>query len=188
MTASSAGSEEHIKVSSQVQQGWGKFLLLGILMIIGGMFVVAMPLASTFAVTFVIASCLIAVGVVQLWHAFSVKGWKGVVWQVLLGLIAIVGGALIFYHPVIGTVALTLVVASIFVAQGVSQLMLSFALRPRDGWGWVLFAGLVSLGAGICIFYGFPLSADWVLGTLAGISIIINGWSYLAIGIAGKAS
>lgn len=73
-------------------------------------------------------------------------------------------------------------------AQGISQILLAFKLKPHDGWVWVLIAGLVSLVAGAMIWLELPSSAAWALGLLAGISVLINGWSYIAIALAAKAS
>jgi uncharacterized membrane protein HdeD (DUF308 family) len=38
------------------------------------------------------------------------------------------------------------------------------------------------------IWLELPSSAAWALGLLAGISVLINGWSYIAIALAAKAS
>ncbi|MTI19295.1 HdeD family acid-resistance protein [Rhodobacteraceae bacterium RKSG542] len=179
-------SEVAAQMTEMVKKHWGRFLALGIILVIGGIIVIAMPVASSIAVALVIAFALILVGALQIWHAFSVKGWGGFLWELITGLIAVIGGIAIYYNPVFGTAALTLVMSAAFVAQGVSQAIFAFKLRPHDGWGWILLSGIVSMIAGLCIFFEFPMSAAWALGLVAGISIMFNGWSYIAIAIAAR--
>lgn len=172
------------KLTQLVRDNWWKFLVLGVLMVIGGMIVLVMPLASSIGVALVIGLVLIVVGVLQIWHAMQVKAWAGFLWQTLTGLIAIIGGIAIYYNPVAGTEALTLILSIVFMAQGVAQAMFAFRLKPHDGWGWILASGIISVAAGILILFDFPGSSAWALGLVAGISIMFNGWSYIAISLA----
>jgi len=167
-----------------VRDNWWKFLVLGVLMVIGGTIVLVIPYASSIAVALVIGLVLIVVGVLQLWHAMQVKEWGGFLWQSLIGVIALVGGIAIYYNPVAGTEALTLVLSVVFIAQGIAQAMFSFRLRPHSSWGWILASGIIAIGAGLMIMLDFPGSIAWALGLVAGISIMFNGWSYVAIALA----
>jgi uncharacterized membrane protein HdeD (DUF308 family) len=49
-------------------------------------------------------------------------------------------------------------------------------------------AGIVSLAAGVMIWIDLPGSATWALGLIAGVSVLVNGWSYIAIALAARAS
>ncbi|WP_235974866.1 HdeD family acid-resistance protein [Stappia albiluteola] len=172
--------------TSVVRDKWVLFLILGIVLVIGGLLAITVPLASSIAVAIVIAAVLVIGGVVQIWQSFSVKGWGGFLWQLITGIVALVGGVLIYANPVFGALALTIVVAAIFIAQGASQLVLGFRIRPHDGWGWIVTGGVISILAGLMIWFEFPVSGTWALGLLAGISILFNGWSYIAIALAAR--
>jgi len=172
----------------KIQDNWGWFLALGIALVIGGMILIAAPLATSIAVTILIAAVLFVGGLVQIYNAFKTQGSGSFLWNLITGLIAVIGGIVIYVNPLAGTFALTLVIAAIFIAQGISQILLAFKLKPHEGWVWVLVAGLVSLAAGVMIWLELPSSAAWALGLLAGISVLINGWSYIAIALAAKAS
>ncbi|SFK79256.1 Uncharacterized membrane protein HdeD, DUF308 family [Pseudovibrio ascidiaceicola] len=167
-----------------VRDNWLKFLVLGVLMVIGGTIVLVIPYASSIAVALVIGLVLIVVGVLQLWHAMQVKEWGGFLGQSLIGIIALVGGVAIYYNPVAGTEALTLVLSAVFIAQGIAQALFSFRLRPHTSWGWILASGVIAIAAGLMILLDFPASTAWALGLVAGISIMFNGWSYVAIALA----
>ncbi|ADZ69995.1 HdeD family acid-resistance protein [Polymorphum gilvum] len=172
--------------SEKVRESWVWFLLLGILLVAGGLVLVAAPLASSIAITLLIALVLVGGGAVQIYHAFRCQGWTGFLWDLITGLIALIGGVVIYTQPLAGTLALTLVVAAVFLAQGAGQLVFAFRLRPHDGWGWIAAAGVVSLAAGVLIWFEFPSSAAWALGLVAGLSVAFNGWSYITIALAAR--
>ncbi|MHC5652903.1 HdeD family acid-resistance protein [Stappia sp. ICDLI1TA098] len=175
-----------VSVTDTVRAKWGWFLALGIALVIGGGLMIALPLASSIAVTLVIAMVFAVAGVLQIWHAFSVKAWSGFLWSIATGLIALIGGAAVYFNPLVGTFTLTLVVAGILLAQGITQILLALKVRPHDGWGWLLVAGVISLAAGLCIWFEFPSSALWALGLMGGIAVLMNGWSYIAIALAAR--
>lgn len=79
---------------------------------------------------------------------------------------------------------LTVVVAIVFVSEGFIKTVLSFQMRPLAGSGWLLFNGIVSFVFGVMLWAQLPSSALWALGTLAGISIMISGWTLVMIPIA----
>ena len=60
----------------------------------------------------------------------------------------------------------------------------AFRMRPLAGWGWLLFDGILSLVIGMMLWVQFPSSALWALGILAGISILISGWTMVMLGVA----
>ena len=50
------------------------------------------------------------------------------------------------------------------------------------GWGWLLFAGIVSVLLGVMLWSQFPLSGIWALGILVGIKLIFSGIVIVASG------
>jgi uncharacterized membrane protein HdeD (DUF308 family) len=74
----------------------------------------------------------------------------------------------------------------VFIAKGVVQLILGFRFRPNANWGWIVAAGVVAVILGLMILAQWPFSSVWVLGTLAGISLIFSGWSYIMIAMAAR--
>lgn len=184
MTAAVQTTED---MKTKIQENWGWFLALGIALVLGGIILIAAPLATSVAVTILIAAVLFIGGLVQIYHAFKTQGTAAFLWDLITGIIAVIGGIVIYVNPLAGTFALTLVIAAIFAAQGVSQILLAFKLSPHEGWVWVLIAGVVSLAAGVMIWMDLPGSAAWALGLIAGISVLVNGWSYIAIALAARA-
>jgi uncharacterized membrane protein HdeD (DUF308 family) len=162
------------------------FIVLGVVFIIGGVFAIAMPLAGTLVATLAVGWALIFVGVLDLIQSWSTKNWGGFIWQLVIGLIILVGGIAVLIDPIVAALTLTLLVGVIFIAKGVVQLVLGFQFRPNANWGWIVAAGVLAVVLGLMILAQWPLSGAWVLGTLVGISLIFSGWSYVMIAIAAR--
>lgn len=172
--------------STSVREKWGWFLFLGIVFVIGGICAIAMPLISSVTVTVFLAVVLVIAGIFQIFQSFSVQAWGGFLWQLVVGIVVLIGGVAIYMSPVVGSVALTLIIASVFMAKGIFQIALSMRVRPMDGWGWILAAGIIAFLAGLFILLQYPFSGLWVPGTLAGISLLFTGWSYIALALAAR--
>ena len=170
----------------EIRKHSGWFIALGVAFIIGGVFAITAPLVASIAVALVVGWSLIFVGIVQLIHSWSTRDWGGFIWQVIIGLIILAGGISMIIDPIVATVTLTLLLGLVFIAKGAMQLILGFRFRPHANWGWIVAAGVVAIVLGVMILVQWPTSSIWVLGTLAGISLIFSGWSYIMIALAAR--
>jgi uncharacterized membrane protein HdeD (DUF308 family) len=168
----------------QVGRHSGWFMALGVAFIVGGFLALIMPLVAGIAVALAVGWVFIFVGIIQLIHAWQIRGWGGVVWQMIIGLIILAGGIALITDPIVGTLTLTLLLGIVFIAKGIMQIIFGVNYRPHMGWGWIVGAGVLSAVVGVLILFSWPISAAWALGTLAGISLIFSGWSYIAIAMA----
>ncbi len=185
MSEAMSGASAVEQVTETVRRNWGWFLALGIVFILGGALAIAMPEISTLATTLIVATMLGFCGVMQIIHAFQTRGWSGFLWNLATGIIQLVGGAVIYFNPFAGAVAITLVIAAVLMAQGVSQIALAFKVRPFDGWGWLLTAGIIAVLAGVLIAIQ-PFAALSLPGILVGLSLIFSGSAYVAISLAAR--
>jgi uncharacterized membrane protein HdeD (DUF308 family) len=173
------------KINDVIQHpGW--FIALGVAFIIGGILAIYMPTFASIAVALTVGWVFIFVGVAGLVQAWQVWSWSGAIWTAITGLITLAGGIALLLYPDVGALSLTLLLGAVFVAKGISQIIFGFNYRPFDGWGWVVAAGVLSVVVGGLILFSWPSSADWALGTLAGVSLIFSGWSYIAMGTAAR--
>jgi uncharacterized membrane protein HdeD (DUF308 family) len=175
-------------VSESVRKNWVWFLILGIVLVVCGLFAISMPLAAGWAVTWVLGWSLIVAGVVQVVQSFSVSSWGGLIWQIIVGLVMLVGGYLVFANPLASLLTVTVLIAWVFLVQGVAQVVMSFRVRPDDGWVWILISGIVSVVVALMIFNRFPTNAAYLPGLLAGISITFNGITYIIISMAARSA
>lgn len=122
----------------------------------------------------------------MLLHAFSVKQWGGFLLGLLIGLLYIVAGGWLAFFPFTGIVTLTILLAALFLAEGVLEVIMALRVRPHGGWGWLLLSGLVAVAIGVLIAAELPNSAVWAIGLLAGVNLISTGVSFIVVALAGR--
>jgi uncharacterized membrane protein HdeD (DUF308 family) len=171
-------------MATQVKHLTGWSIVVSLLMILAGILAIGLPLAAGIAVNFVVAWALMISGVAHLAFGWHIRAMGGAIWQVLLGALYISIGVYLLLRPVAGLVTLTLALAIYLFAEGLLELILSFQVRPRNGWGWLLFDGVVTLILAIMIWRAWPMSTEWVIGTLVGISMIFSGATRLMLSLA----
>ena len=157
---------------------------LGIVTIIMGSAAILFPLFGSIAVAIVIGFTFVIAGIAQIIAAFSYPKWGVRILTFIVGVLCLVAGVFLLANPVEGIFALTIVVAAIFLVEGILKTIYAFRMRPLTGWGWLLFDGILSVVIGLMIRVQFPSSALWALGILAGISILISGWTMVMLGVA----
>lgn len=173
-------------IAAEVKHLTGWSIAVSLLIILAGILAIVFPGAAGFAVNFVVASMLIFSGLAHLVFGWHIRAIGGFIWQVLLGALYIGVGVYLFTHWFAGLVTLTLALAFYLFAEGVLELILSFHLRPRQGWGWLLLDGIVTLILAIMIWRAWPMSTEWVIGTLVGISMIFSGATRLMFSLASR--
>jgi uncharacterized membrane protein HdeD (DUF308 family) len=152
---------------------WG--IVWGVLLIILGMLAIAEPLVAAIALATFIAWLLIFVGIVHVALAFHAHSGTSMGWKLLIGLAYIFIGGYLLFRPVVGVATLTLMLAFLFMVEGVLDFMLWWKLRSSDGAFWILVDSIVTLVLGAMIYMHWPSSSAWAIGTLVGISMIISG-------------
>lgn len=159
-------------------------ILWSILLIIFGTLAIIAPLLAARAVTALIVWLIIFAGWDHLVYAFHAKGAGGVIWEALVALAYIVIGIYLVLHPLLRVASLTLLLASLFFAEGVLEVISYFQTARHRGSGWLLFDGIITLILGGLIWAHWPSSSLWVIGTLVGVSMIISGVARMMISLA----
>ncbi len=173
-------------VFGKLKKNWGWLLALGIVCIALGTLGLYMTFAYTLATVWAFGMLILAAGIFQLINTYLCKGWKSVLWHVLIALLYVAAGGVIALDPLLASSFLTLVLAGILIAVGVSRIVIGIQLRPADGWYWPLLSGLVSILLGGMIIAQWPASGLWVIGLFVAIELIVNGWSYLFVALAAR--
>jgi uncharacterized membrane protein HdeD (DUF308 family) len=174
------GSSEIVRQSS----GWS--IVWGVLLVIFGMLAIAAPFLAAIAITAVVAWLIILAGIIHLTLGFQVHGAGSVIWKVLIGLAYICFGGYLIWHPLLRVAALTLVLASLFLIEGILDIILYFKLRSVRGSVWELFNGVITLLLGILIYFHWPSSSLWALGTLVGVSMIVSGLTRVMLSLGAR--
>jgi uncharacterized membrane protein HdeD (DUF308 family) len=169
-----------------IAERWGWFLALGIVLLLAGIAAIAFPLLSTIAAKIALGWIFLAGGAVLIIHGFSIKEWRGFLLGLLIGLLYLVAGGWLAFFPFTGIVTLTILLAALFLAEGVLEAIMAVRVRPHEGWGWLLLSGLVAIAVGVLIAYELPSSATWAIGLLAGVNMLSTGVSFVVLALAGR--
>ena len=159
-------------------------LLWGVLLIVFGMMAVGSPFYAAVAVNAVVAWLIALAGVVHLMLGFRAHAAGSRVWKLLVGIAYVCFGVYLVMHPVLGVASLTLVLASLFLLEGVLDIVLYVKMRTLEAAGWVLLDGIVSLVLGLMIYMQWPSSSGWAIGTLVGVSLIFSGVARVMMSLA----
>jgi uncharacterized membrane protein HdeD (DUF308 family) len=154
-------------------RGWSIFL--GILLVVAGVVSIAAPMFAGIAASVFFGWLILIGGIAHLVYAWSERGAGAVIWQLLIGLVYLVAALYMLVEPVAGVVALTLVLVFYITLEGIFELIVFARLRRRSGSVWFLVDGLVSLLLAGLIFFHWPSSSFWAVGTLVGISLLFSG-------------
>jgi uncharacterized membrane protein HdeD (DUF308 family) len=171
---------------TQVRKEAGRFIWLGVALMVIGVAALVFPAVSTLAATFFVGWILILSGAATLFGAFSIRGAGPFFAALVLGLLSVAAGVFIFARPQIGELAITLSLGALFMLQGAFELVLAFELRAARGWQWMLLSALASILLAIVILAGWPGTSMITLGIVLGVNFISSGLAYLMLGGAVK--
>jgi uncharacterized membrane protein HdeD (DUF308 family) len=165
-----------------VQKHWWLFLLLGVLLILGGIIAIGYPFLSSLGAVMVLGIVLIVSGVFAIIGAFWAGKWSALLLQLLVGILYVMAGMAIRDAPVESTALVTLFIAAFFIVVGAFRVIVSLVERFPQ-WGWALLNGIVTLLAGLIIYDTFPASTLWVIGLLVGLELLFNGWTWVMLAL-----
>lgn len=176
------------KLTTTVRAHWKAFLFEGILLVVLGFAAMVVPVMASLAVTVFLGWMFLISGVAGLAMTFWARRSPGMWWSLISGLLGIAAGIVLLAKPAQGMLTLTFVVGAYFLAEGVASIM--YALQHRKElsarWSWMLFSGLMDILIAFMIISGLPGSAEWALGLLVGINLIIGGSSLIGMALAAR--
>lgn len=183
-TASPAqGLRGPIGVAKRIS-GW--YIAAAVLFIFLGIFAIIEPGVAGLGVTLLVGWLLIFGGVMHFVAAFKGGGAKHVIFQVLIGILYLIGGFYFLTHTIMAVGTLTLLLAGIILAEGVLEIIAYFRTRGEGASGWLLLNGIITLLLGGLIWFHWPSSSVWAIGTLVGVNLLMTGISRLMFGMAAR--
>jgi len=157
------------------------FKILGIILIVAGVFSIMVPIVTELTVVLLIGIALIISGISHIIHAIPTRNWKGVFFGILSGIIFLIAGIILIDKPGKALEFFTLVFAMLIFMEGIFEIFTFFQL-PSDGpRGWILFSGIVAVFLGTLIWRQWPWSSAWFLGTIIGVTLILKGWALVSL-------
>jgi uncharacterized membrane protein HdeD (DUF308 family) len=181
-----AETTEH-SIAHAVKQDAGLLMVIGIITVILGVLSIMAPLITGVAIAVLVGILLLAGGFMRTLFAFRCKTWGKGLLTFVLGLLAFLCGLVMLTRPILGLTSLTLVLAVYFIVDGLFEVAGGLQLKPVNGWGWMLFGGIVSILLGLMIWRQWPVSGAWAIGILVGIKLLLAGWEMVGLGMAARA-
>ncbi len=159
--------------------GWD--IVLGIAVVVAGAVVLGhVATASLVSILFtgwmaLIGGIVLVVGAIVGWRSGARRS------DLLAGVLFVILGIGFLRNPGAGLLVLTLLAGSLLVLGGVARVAAAFeAEAPRA----MLFVnGIVTFLLGLLILLRWPVSALWLLGTIIGVQLLIDG---VTLAVAGR--
>jgi len=147
-------------------------IIWGILLIVFGVLAIGSPFLAAVAVSAVIAWLIILAGVVHVILAFHIHRASSMIWKLLVGLAYLFFGVYLLMHPALAVASLTLVLASLFLIEGILDIILFFQMQlgvhPAEAGFPVLWTCRMSTTEKGCRSLGF-------------LSMMTRGWCTCSI-------
>jgi uncharacterized membrane protein HdeD (DUF308 family) len=162
-------------------QSWQATVILGAVTLILGLIVSFHPSGSLNVIAVLLGVLMICSGVFHVVRIFG-RGEAHRVWLGISGLLLIVIGLVLIRHLHLTTAIIGLYVGISWVVQGVTALIAGIVGAGREGRGWWIAFGALSLIAGIVVTAS-PVSSVTVLAVLLGIWFAVIGFFEIIAGI-----
>ena len=154
--------------------------ILGVVLVILGIYVLSNAVLATAVSVFVIGWTALIGGIMMLIAALlTIRDRFS--WSTLLGgAVLAVLGLFVLRNPLVGALAITLMVGSLFFVSGVARIGLAFSV---DTYRWIfIFSGVVSLALGLWILFNPTAATLTLIGVLLGVQVISEGITLLVAG------
>ncbi len=165
-----------------VRASWYWFVLLGVALVLLGVFAMTYAEFVSFTTAVFIGYLLLVAGVCYIVGAFFTRGWGGFFLSLLAGVLHLAVGLIVVDDPVEAVLVYTLVMAVFFFVEGLFRILSALAGRFRH-WGWVLANGVITLLLGVMIWRHWPASGLIVIGLFLGINLAVSGMTFITLGL-----
>ena len=160
-------------LSGVVRQASTLSLVWGVLLICLGVLAVGSPMVAAVAVNVFVAWLIVMAGVVHLIVAFHTREAGSVIWRLLVGLAYICFGGYLIARPALGVASLTLVLASLFLVEGIFNIVMYFKVRKIDigmaGNGAIAALVAITAPSGYVELWAAP-----IIGAVAGVIVVFG--------------
>jgi uncharacterized membrane protein HdeD (DUF308 family) len=173
-------------ITGEIKEATGMSIGMAAVMIVLGFLAVLLPFATGIGIAILVGWIIAFSGFAYLAYAFAAQGAGAFLWRTLIGVVYVIGGVYLAFHAGLALESLTLVVAAIFFAEGVLDIVVFFQFRSLSGSGWILFDSVVTLLLAYLIWRPWPSSSIWAIGTLVGINLIVSGFTRLMYSVAAR--
>ncbi|MET3845950.1 HdeD family acid-resistance protein [Bradyrhizobium sp. OAE829] len=175
-------------MGAAVKTHWKAFLFEGILLAVLGLAAMIVPPLASLAVAIFLGWMFLISGIAGLVVTYWARQMPGFWWSLFSAALAVLAGLVLLARPMQGVLTLTIIVGAYFLIEGVTTIM--YALEHRrelsGRWSWLLVSGLMDILISFLIIAGLPGSAEWAIGLLVGINLVLGGASLVGMALAAR--
>jgi uncharacterized membrane protein HdeD (DUF308 family) len=166
---------------------WWLSILLGIVLILAGLFVLRDAVAAKVVSAVAFGVALLLAGLFEIVQSLWAPDWSVVLWRAAVGALYAIGGGALIADPLAASEVVTLAFAAALVASGAVRVFL--AMTHSQPLAWLLSAsGTLGIVGGLVILFKWPLSGLWVFGLAVGADLLLHGAWWVASGWAERES
>ena len=174
-----------LKEIKRTVKNWWIFLILGIFLVICGVWVMMTPLESYITLAIFFSVMVFVNGIFDI--AFSIsnskmlKGWG---WHLAGGILETLLGVILMIHPALTMNILPLMLGFWLMFGAVSIISGAFDLKSYKikGWGWLLVLGILIMIFSFMVI-GNPIFGSGTIVIMTSIAIVAYGFSYITFGL-----
>jgi uncharacterized membrane protein HdeD (DUF308 family) len=158
-------------------KNWWWFLITGLLFIGAGIAIFMKPTEGYVGLSILFSVMMISSGFSQIFFSTGnsnvLRGWG---WILVSGIIDLALGTYLLIYPVVTMATLPYFVGFWLIFRSFYIMGSSFDLKSlnADGWGWLLFGGIVMLVLGFLVVY-YPAAGAVSIIAASGAAFIVGG-------------
>ncbi len=176
-----------VQVPHDIVHYWGWFLAFGIALLLLGAAAVARSFAATVVTMLFFGWLLVFASAIEIGQAILVGHWAGFFYHLLSAVLFGIAGFILIARPLISAEAITILIATLFLASGIFQLIAAVAVAT-PGRGWQALDGIITFVLGLLVLAQWPASGFWVIGLLVGIDLVFYGCLWIALALRVRAA
>ena len=175
----------HWASREDLRKGWLGFMLLGICLVILGLYALGHTIFTTIVSVQIFGWLLIIAGVMEAFYGFWRRRWGGFFLDLLTGLLYVAIGVMIVASPARAAEALTLLIAFYLILAAFFRLFAAISGQFQH-WFWILCHGAIDLVLGIWIWRSWPLDSLLIIGLFVSIDLMLNGFTLVMLALAAR--
>ncbi|MEM8629837.1 MAG: DUF308 domain-containing protein [Pseudomonadota bacterium] len=154
---------------------WMKWLLLGILSIVFGLFVLSNTGFASLAVTTIVGALFVLMGAFQIIGGLADERTGSKVLGVVLGALMAFIGVSFMFNPLEGVFSLALLITILLAAGGIMRIGFARRMKGTQFYWPMMLSGGLSIALAVFILINFSTVGPDLLGILLGIELLFNG-------------
>ena len=176
------------EMNAAVKAHWKAFLFEGILLAVLGLAAMIVPPLASLAVAIFLGWMFLISGIAGLVVTYWARAMPGFWWSLVSAALAVFAGLVLLARPGQGVLTLTIVVGLYFLVEGITTIMYAREHRRElsERWSWLLVSGVMDILISCLIISGLPGSAEWAIGLLVGINLVLGGASLVGMALAAR--